>query len=225
VATWFLILAAGTGWGQTAQPKLDNTPSQLAPVFAAWEKGHYAAAIMEFEKVIKRDPNNVILHAAFVTQAVTSAKRTTRLAKEEAEKAKAEAKQKHVLPSEHTQKEETHASPVAVTLPSLKSPDELAKMGKEANDIQAAVVQLQQLYEQWAKENPTKAFYPFELASFGGDKDFVKREQYLLQAVALDPKFIDAYSELAKLNSGFDDHAAAGYAKKASETKPEDSRL
>jgi tetratricopeptide (TPR) repeat protein len=202
--------------------------------FAAWEKGEYAAAIAEFEKVIKQDPDNVTLHTEFVTRVVGSAGRkagqlrmqhTAQLTKEEAGKAKVAPGEKQAESKEETQRAEVSAPPVGVALPPPKSSEELAKMEKDATDAQAAVAELQQLYERWAKENPTKALYPFELAYLAGSKEFEKSEQYLLSAVALNKKFTDAYSELVKLYSRFDDRAAAEYAGKAFETKPGDAKL
>jgi tetratricopeptide (TPR) repeat protein len=239
-ALWFLLLVVGVGWGQTAPAGANSTSPQLKLAFAAWEKGEYAAAIAEFEKVIKQDPDNVTLHTEFVTRVVSSAGRkagqlrvqhTAQLAKEETGKAKVVPGGKQAASTEQTQKAEPPTPGVDAALlppaPPPKNSEELAKMEKDATDAQAAVAELQQLYERWAKENPTKALYPFELASFvdSDSKEIEKCEQYLLSAVALDGKFTAAYSELAKLYSRFDDRAAAEYAGKAFETKPGDAKL
>jgi tetratricopeptide (TPR) repeat protein len=233
-AVWFLFLVVGLAWAQMAPAGANSASPQLKLAFAAWEKGEYAAAIAEFEKVIKQDPDNITLHSEFVTRVVSSAGRkamqlreqhTAQLAKEETEKTKVAPGKKQAESKEETQRVDVPAPPVGVALPPPKTSEEFAKMEKDATDARAAVAELQQLYERWAKENPKKALYPFELASLAGSKESEKREQYLLSAVALDGKFTAAYSELAKLNSGSDYRAAAEYARKAFETKPEDAKL
>jgi tetratricopeptide (TPR) repeat protein len=235
MAVCFLVLAVGVGWGQTAPAGANSASPQLNLAFAAWEKGEYSAAMAEFEKVIKQDPDNPALHTEFVDRVVRDAQgkslrfqsqqRLARMWKKQAEKAKTEPGRRQAKSEEQTQKAETPPRTADAELPPPKTPEELAQMKKDATEAKAAVAELQRLYEGWAKENPTKALYPFELALFGDDREFVKREQYLLQAVALDPKFTEAYTKLAKLNSRFDDHAAAEYARKALESKPEDAKL
>jgi Tfp pilus assembly protein PilF len=234
-AVWFFVLVIGVGWGQTAPVGANRASPQLKLALAAWEKGDYAVALTEFEKVIKQDSDNSALHTEFVGRVVRDAQekssrfesqqRIARMWKEQAGKAKAEPGGKQAESKEQTQKAEAPTPTADAALPPPKTPEELAQMEKDATGAKAAVAQLQRLYERWAKENPKKALYSFELGLFGDDRDFIKREHYLLQAVVLDEKFTEAYSELAKLNSGFDDRAAAEYARKASETKPEDVKL
>jgi tetratricopeptide (TPR) repeat protein len=232
----FLIFAfAGVCVAQQMTPAtaMPKTPTAVDPAVATWNKGDYTQALTEFQNIIKQDPDNVTLHTTFVNAALGAKTKSRRFemeqqraqAAKEAEKAKAEAAQKPVAAPEKINVEvPTMAGPRPDSRPVLGA-EELAKMEKDAKAAVSALTELTQLYENWAKENPKKAVYAYGLGLLTDAKEFDKRQQYLLKAVDLDPKLTDAYSKLAELNSGFDDPAAAKYARKASDTKPDDVQL
>jgi tetratricopeptide (TPR) repeat protein len=214
----------------TAVPK---APTAVDPAVATWNKGEYAQALAEFQNIIKQDPDNITLHTTFVNAALGAKMKSRRFemeqqraqAAKEAEKAKAEAAQK---PGAAPDKANVEAPTVAAARPDPRpvlSAEELAKMEKDAKAAVSALTELTQVYETWAKENPKKAVYAYGLGLLTDAKEFEKRQQYLLKAVDLDPKLTNAYSKLADLNSGFDDPAAAKYARKACDTKPDDVQL
>jgi tetratricopeptide (TPR) repeat protein len=232
----FLIFAfAGVCAAQQMTPAtaMPKTPTAVDPAVATWNKGDYTQALTEFQNIIKQDPDNVTLHTTFVNAALGAKTKSRRFemeqqrakAAKEAEKAKAEAAQKPGAAPEKANVEVlTPAGPRPDTRPVL-SAEELAKMEKDTKAAASALTELTQLYETWAKENPKKAVYAYGLGLLTDAKEFDKRQQYLLKAVDLDPKLTDAYSKLADLNSGFDDPAAAKYARKACDTKLDDVQL
>jgi tetratricopeptide (TPR) repeat protein len=224
----FLVLllalcAAAIGWSipQAVTPVTPkpSTPTAVDPAVAMWNKGDYSAAIAEFQKILQQDPENLKLHSTFVSNASNASSKEARL---KIERDRALAAQKTAKPDAPSEKKADGAA--AVTRPVL-SAEELAKMEADVKAANAALEQLTQLYEGWAKANPKKAVYVYELALLTDRQEFEKREQYLLKAVALDPKLTEAYQQLLNLNNGIDDAAAAKYAKKAADTKPDDFQL
>lgn len=227
IALCLVICAAAGRWGVPQAPtpatQRSATPTAVDPAVALWNKGDYAAALTEFQKVIKQDPDNITLHNTFVRTALGAISKSSRLdyerqraqATKEAEKSKADTNQKSAAAAPAT----------GYTPPPVLTTEALAKMEKDVEAANAALAQLTRLYEGWAKAEPKKAIYPYELGLMTDRKEFDRRERYLLKAIDLDPKLMDAYQQLVTLNSGLDDVAAAKYARKAMEAKPDDAQL
>lgn len=228
-----LILCASTAGRSVPQVVTPATPkastaSAVDPARALWKKGDYSAAITEFQKIIQQHPDDTSLHMAFVHTAANISSKEERL-KFERDRALAAQKgtkpeYKFVAPVEVPEAKGTRGAQ-APAQPSVPTQEELAKMETDVKAVKAALVQLAHLYEGWAKASPKKAIYPYELAILTRSEEFDKREQYLLKAVALDPKLTEAYQELYNLNNGMDDAAAAKYAEKAAESAPDDFAL
>jgi tetratricopeptide (TPR) repeat protein len=221
-----LILCASTAARSVPQVVTPATPkastaSAVDPARALWNNGDYSAAIAEFQKIIQQHPDDTSLHMAFVRTAANISLKESRL---KLERDRAMAAQKTQKQEAVPEKKTEGAAPARGGPPVLTS-EALAKMEADLKAAKAALVQLTQIYEGWAKANPKKAIYPYELAILTNRDEFDKRQQYLLKAVALDPKFTDAYQELYNLNSGMDDVAAAKYARKAAESEPDDFAL
>jgi len=197
------------------------TPTAVDPAVAMWNKGDYSAAIAEFQRILQQDPDNLKLHTTFVSNTANAASKEARLKRE---RDRSLAAQKAPKQDAAPEKKAEGAAPAYVPPPVL-SAEELAKMEADVKAANAALAQLRQLYENWAKANPQKAIYVYELALLTSREEFEKREQYLLRAVALDPKFTEAYRQLFNLNTGIDDAAAVKYAKKVVDTKPDDFQL
>jgi tetratricopeptide (TPR) repeat protein len=209
----FVVLLCATAAGWSIAPLMPpatqttSAPTAVDSAVALWNKGEYSAAIAEFQKVIQQNPDDVALHTKFAFNASNASTKEARL---KSERARALAAQQ---------------PPKQDAAPPVLSPEELAKMEADVKAANAALVQLKRIYEDWAKSHPKKAVYPYELGMLTDLQEFEKREQYFLQAVNLDPKFTDGYRQLMILNNGIDDAAAAKWAKKAAESKPDDFQL
>jgi hypothetical protein len=223
----FVVLLCATAAGWSIAPVMlpatqtTSAPTAVDSAVALWNKGEYSAAIAEFQKVIQQNPDDVALHTKFVFNASNASTKEARL---KSERARALAAQQAPKQDATPEKKADVTAP-ANAAPAVLSPEELAKMEADVKAANAAVVQLERIYEDWAKSDPKKAVYPYELGMLTDLQEFEKREQYFLQAVNLDPKFTDGYRQLLNLNNGIDDVAAAQWAKKAAESKPDDFQL
>jgi tetratricopeptide (TPR) repeat protein len=226
----FMLCAAGTGLcapqAVTLAAPIAAAKTAVYPAITLWYKGDYSAAIAEFQKLIQQNPDNAALHITFVHVAADMSDKEAQL---NTARAMLTAAQKAPKQDAAPEKKAAVAAPVPGRPPALSQEEraevELKQAEAALTATKAALADLARLYQSWAESNPRKAIYPYELAILTNSTEFEKREQYLLKAVALDPKFTEAYQELYSLNWGVDQAAATSYAQKAAESKPGDFLL
>lgn len=223
-ALWIVLLCTA-GWCiarvSVQATQTSSAPTAVDPAVALWNKGEYSAAIAEFQKIIQQNPSDNGLHMKFVSNAVNALSKEARL---KYERNRALSARETPKQDAATGKKADGTAPASSSRPVL-SPEELAKIEADVKAATAALAQLKRIYEDWAKANPNKAIYPYELGILTGLQEFDKRKQYLLRAGGLDSKFTEAYQQLFSLDIGIDDVAAAKWAKKAAESKPDDFQL
>ncbi len=81
---------------------------------------------------------------------------------------------------------------------------------------------LKAIYAEWIEKDPKRAAYHWALGDIHMYKDYVKVEQYMRKAVALDPKFAKAWQTLALVAEvGGDNAKERAYLKKAADAAPD----
>jgi hypothetical protein len=215
----FMVCVASSGscLPQVQAPKAEVATARtgLSPALILWSKGDYAGAIAEFQMLVQLNPNDEALQMTFVRTAADVSDKEARLstaramltAAQKAPKTNAAAGQPPALSGQE------------------RGDAELKEAEAALRAVHAALADLAHIYRGWADSNPKKAIYPYELAILTKSTEIETREKYLLKAVALDPKFTEAYQELYALILGVDQAASARYAKKAADSKPNDFRL
>jgi thiol-disulfide isomerase/thioredoxin/Tfp pilus assembly protein PilF len=101
------------------------------------------------------------------------------------------------------------------------APEERESAAKQARE--EAIRQTEELYNGWLTKFPKEPAIPWVLSEINMYRDYEKLERYAKQAIALDPKFSQAYMTLSLVEEARGDEAKRlEYLKRATDSHPDD---
>jgi tetratricopeptide (TPR) repeat protein len=190
---------------------------------AAIKNNDYAAAVAAFRQVIEIEPDYLPGHHAFMN-AVRTAEQEKEKKRQEELKRPEEQKAATPLPAA-TAAGESKKTPepekAAAQTPPQGETNALPVIVRRSSEAGDKI--LQQAYKEWAGQYPDKAVFQWALGTLSMSETD-KAQQYFLNAVSLNPKFLEAYQSLAQLAGRTHDvDGRRTYLKKVVELSPQDT--